>query len=113
MAGTKTSTRKKKSSAPKSGAGKSQRSGQDESSKTIEGSAEEVRKKSQTSPLEFFQQVRSEGEKVTWTGRNETFVSTIMVLIMVAIMSLFFFVVDWTLRTGICALLPGNCAAGV
>ena len=71
----------------------------------IEGKAEEVGKKSSVSPFEFFQQVRNEGEKVTWTTRNETTVSTIMVLIMVAIMSLFFFLVDQTLRFGVGALL--------
>lgn len=44
--------------------------------------------------LQFLRQVRAEGEKVTWTSRNETVISSIMVLIMVAIMSLFFFSVD-------------------
>ncbi|MEM6649590.1 MAG: preprotein translocase subunit SecE [Pseudomonadota bacterium] len=43
-------------------------------------------------------QVRDEGQKVTWTSRNETLVSTIMVLIMVAIASVFFFLVDQILR---------------
>lgn len=75
----------------------------------IEGKASETKKKKRTSPLEFFQQVRSEGMKVTWTTRNETTVSTIMVLIMVAVMSLFFFLVDQTLRYGICTILPINC----
>ena len=44
--------------------------------------------------FQFLRQVRAEGEKVTWTSRGETTVSSIMVLIMVAIMSLFFFSVD-------------------
>ena len=48
--------------------------------------------------FEFFRQVRTEGQKVTWTGRQEVMISTIMVLIMVAIMSLFFFSVDQVLR---------------
>ena len=66
---------------------------------TIDGKAEEVdKKKKSVSPLEFLQQVRNEGEKVTWTTRNETMVSTVMVLIMVAVMSIFFFLVDQTLR---------------
>ena len=72
---------------------------------TIEGKAEEVRKKKSVGPFEFLQQVRNEGEKVTWTSRNETMVSTIMVLIMVAIMSLFFFLVDQVLRFGVGNLL--------
>lgn len=71
----------------------------------IDGKAEETRKKKSVGIFEFFQQVRSEGEKVTWTSRNETMVSTIMVLIMVAIMSLFFFLVDQVLRFGIGSIL--------
>ena len=69
------------------------------SNATIEGSAEEVKKKKKsTSPLEFMQQVRAEGQKVTWTSRNETMISTVMVLIMVAIMAVFFLIVDQALR---------------
>ena len=78
-------------------------------SKTIEGRAEEVKKKKRTSPVEFIQQVRSEVQKVSWTSRNETLVSTIMVLIMVVIMAIFFLAVDWTIRTGVCTLLPIDC----
>lgn len=77
----------------------------------IEGKADEVKKKKKTSPLEFLQQVRNEGTKVTWTSRSETMVSTIMVLIMVVIMAIFFFVVDQTLRFGVCNLLPIQCVA--
>lgn len=75
----------------------------------IEGKAEEVKKKKRTSPLEFIRQVRSEAAKVTWTSRNETVVSTVMVLIMVAIMALFFFAVDQSLRYVICHILPIDC----
>lgn len=77
----------------------------------IEGKAAEVKKKKRTNPLEFLQQVRNEASKVTWTSRNETTVSTIMVLIMVAIMALFFFGVDQVLRWGVCHLLPISCVA--
>lgn len=76
---------------------------------TIEGKAEAPKKKKKTNPLEFLQQVRSEGAKVTWTSRNETMISTIMVLIMVAIMALFFFGVDQILRFSVCSLLPIDC----
>ena len=79
--------------------------------KTIEGKAVEAKKKKSTNPLEFLQQVRNEGSKVTWTTRNETMVSTIMVLIMVAIMAVFFFLVDQSLRFGVCALLPIECVS--
>ncbi|WP_428409400.1 preprotein translocase subunit SecE [Hyphococcus sp.] len=75
----------------------------------IEGKATEVKKKKRTSPLEFIQQVRNEAAKVTWTTRNETLVSTVMVLIMVAIMALFFFGVDQGLRFAVCHVLPIDC----
>lgn len=58
--------------------------------------------------MEFFRQVRTEGQKVTWTGRQEVVISTIMVLIMVTIMSLFFFSVDQVLRTIMPRLLALN-----
>jgi preprotein translocase subunit SecE len=47
-----------------------------------------------TNPVQFFQQVRSEVSKVTWPGRNEVVISTIMVLIMVLLASLFFLLAD-------------------
>ena len=47
-----------------------------------------------TNPFTFLQQVRSETAKVTWPSRRETLISTIMVLVMVMIASLFFFAVD-------------------
>ena len=75
---------------------------------TIDAKASEPKKK-KTNPFEFIQQVRNEGAKVTWTTRNETLISTIMVLIMVAIMSIFFFAVDQLLRFGICNILPIEC----
>lgn len=77
----------------------------------IEGKATETKKKKRANPLEFLQQVRNEASKVTWTSRNETIVSTIMVLIMVAIMALFFFLVDQTLRWGVCTILPIECVS--
>ncbi|NNU15414.1 preprotein translocase subunit SecE [Parvularcula sp. ZS-1/3] len=68
-----------------------------ESTRDAKPEAAAVKKKG-VGPVEFFQQVRSEAMKITWTSRGETMVSTIMVLIMVAIMSLFFFAVDQLLR---------------
>ena len=58
--------------------------------------------------MEFLRQVRAEGQKVTWTGRQEVMISTIMVLIMVTIMSTFFFLVDQVLRTVMPRLLALN-----
>jgi preprotein translocase subunit SecE len=47
-----------------------------------------------TNPITFLQQVRQEVSKVTWPSRNEVLVSTIMVLILVALASIFFLVAD-------------------
>ncbi|MBL8707829.1 MAG: preprotein translocase subunit SecE [Rhodospirillaceae bacterium] len=55
------------------------------------------------SPIEFFRQVRQEVQKVTWPTRKETTVTTSMVFVMVAVASVFFFLVDailgWTITT--------------
>jgi preprotein translocase subunit SecE len=45
-------------------------------------------------PLKFLQEVRQEVAKVTWPTRQETMISTIMVLVMVLMASLFFLVAD-------------------
>lgn len=45
-------------------------------------------------PLKFMQEVRQEGSKVTWPTRQETLISTIMVLIMVTLASFFFLAAD-------------------
>ncbi|MBU1335714.1 MAG: preprotein translocase subunit SecE [Alphaproteobacteria bacterium] len=47
-----------------------------------------------TNPIQFLQQVRQETAKVTWPGRNEILISTIMVLVLVALASLFFLLAD-------------------
>lgn len=48
-------------------------------------------------PLEFIQEVRQEVAKVTWPGRKEVMVTTVAVLIMVALASIFFLVTDQVL----------------
>lgn len=45
-------------------------------------------------PFKFLQEVRQETSKVTWPTRNETWVTTIAVLIMVTLASLFFMLAD-------------------
>ncbi len=52
-------------------------------------------------PFEFIQQVRSEGEKVTWPKRRETVVTTVMVLIMVFLAAMFFLLADQILSWGV------------
>jgi len=47
-----------------------------------------------TNPFTFLQQVRTEVKKVVWPSRNETIVSSIMVLIMVFLASVFFMLSD-------------------
>jgi preprotein translocase subunit SecE len=53
--------------------------------------------KKKTSVLQFFGQVRAEGRKIVWPSRKETWITTVMVLIMVAIATLFFWIVDFIL----------------
>ena len=48
--------------------------------------------------LEFLQEVRAEGAKVTWPTRRETLITTALVLFMVLLASLFFVTVDGALR---------------
>ena len=54
-------------------------------------------------PIQFFRQVKQEVKKVTWPVRTEVTRTTIMVLVLVAIASIFFFFVDqilgWIVRT--------------
>lgn len=57
-------------------------------------------------PVEFFRQVRQEGQRVTWATRQEVTVSTIMVMIMVVAAAVFFFLVDAVIRFGISFILP-------
>lgn len=45
-------------------------------------------------PLKFLQEVRQETSKVTWPSRNETLISTVMVLVFVALASIFFLAAD-------------------
>jgi len=46
------------------------------------------------SPGEFIRQVRAETAKVVWPTRKETVTTAIMVLIMTAMLAVFFFGVD-------------------
>ena len=50
------------------------------------------------SPFKFLQEVRSEAAKVTWPTRRETTITTIMVFVMVALASIFFFAADQIIR---------------
>ncbi len=58
-----------------------------------------------TSPNELIRQVRQEVSKVTWPTRKETAVTTGMVFAMVAVMAVFFLIVDQILSVGVRAIL--------
>ena len=60
-----------------------------------------------TSPVEFVQQVREEARKISWPSRKEVMISTVVVMIMVAMASVFFLIVDAILKWGIDNLLLG------
>ena len=56
-------------------------------------------------PVQFFREVRAEARKITWTSRKETWITSVMVLIMVVIAAVFFFAVDWLLSAAVAMLL--------
>lgn len=56
-------------------------------------------------PAKFVREVRSEAAKITWPSRKETMVSTVMVLVMVALASLIFITVDFMVSHLIRAIL--------
>ena len=45
-------------------------------------------------PFEFVQEVRQEVSKVTWPSRKEVWITTIAVLVMVMLASIFFLLTD-------------------
>ena len=55
--------------------------------------------------VQFLREVDVERRKVTWTGWKETWITSVMVGIMVIFTAIFFFAVDWFLGMGIGALL--------
>lgn len=57
-------------------------------------SAAEAAPKKRTSPGKFINEVRQEGRKITWPSRKETWITTVMVLIMVLIAAVFFYIID-------------------
>ena len=58
-----------------------------------------------TNPLQFIQQVRAEVAKVVWPTRREVLLTTAMVFVMATLTAIFFFFVDWIIRTGLNLLL--------
>ena len=60
------------------------------------------------SPFKFLQEVRAEGQKVTWPTRKETTVTTMMVFVMVFVAAIFFLLADQIMRIGVSFLLGIN-----
>lgn len=56
-------------------------------------------------PFQFIQEARNETRKVVWPTRNETLISTAMVLVVVALLTGFFAIVDWVLALGLRTIL--------
>ena len=52
-----------------------------------------------TSPGQYFREVRSEASKVVWPSRKETVTTAIMVMIMTALLAIFFFGIDSLFNT--------------
>jgi len=58
-----------------------------------------------TSPGQFVRQVRQELAKVVWPSRKETMLSTVMVMSMAIVASIFLFLVDTIFSLGIQTVL--------
>jgi preprotein translocase subunit SecE len=56
-------------------------------------------------PVKFFQEVRTETNKVTWPTRRETMITTGMVFVMSAVAAIFFLLADQVIRFGITLVL--------
>jgi len=61
--------------------------------------------KKRTSLPQFANEVRAETRRVTWPSRRETWITSVMVAIMVALAAIFFAVVDGVFNWAIPAIL--------
>jgi preprotein translocase subunit SecE len=61
--------------------------------------------KKKTSPAQFFREVRAEARKITWTSRKETWITSVMVAIMVVMAAAFLWLIDWFFGTGMALIL--------
>jgi preprotein translocase subunit SecE len=50
--------------------------------------------KKKTSPAQFVRQVRQELQKITWPQRRDTFISSVIVIFLILIFSIFFLLTD-------------------
>ena len=56
-------------------------------------------------PAQFFREVQAEARKITWTSWKETWITSIMVFIMVVLTAIFFLLIDNILGQGMQFLL--------
>ena len=61
---------------------------------TLRANPCEILMAERTNPFTFLQQVRAEAAKVVWPSRRETAISTVMVLVMAVLASIFFLLAD-------------------
>jgi preprotein translocase subunit SecE len=61
--------------------------------------------KKRTSLPQFIAEVRSEGRKVTWTSWKETWITSLMVFIMVVAVALFLFLADFLLNLAVSGII--------
>jgi preprotein translocase subunit SecE len=54
--------------------------------------------KKRVSLVQFFREVRAEARKISWTSRRETWITSVMVFIMILVTAFFFVVIDIGLR---------------
>jgi preprotein translocase subunit SecE len=72
---------------------------------TPTGAAAVAEPKPPFNPVQFLRETRAEARKVTWTSWKETWITSVMVGIMVVLTALFFFGVDAVLHAAVTALL--------
>ncbi len=61
--------------------------------------------KRRVGPIQFLREVRAEARKVTWTSWKETWITSVMVGIMVLLTAFFFFALDQVLGLGMSGIL--------
>jgi len=71
----------------------------------VSARAEEHAPKKPFNPIQFFREVRVEARKITWPSWRETWITSLMVFIMVVVTAVFFFVVDLVLSLGVTQIL--------
>ena len=66
---------------------------------------EKAAPKRRTSPLQFFREVRAEARKISWPSWKETWITSLMVFIMVLITTAFFAIADLALGWGVSKII--------